>query len=151
MLSIKYKKSGDKRYRIYNYGRRLEFVLQDRGFKLEEVFSQDELEEMDLFERRFKQSYAPKIYKCSNVEKACSTENESSLCEQILLNETSNNNNQYYDGVIKNVQYKKHTHMTKEPEQAFFDSLKPWLRKMNEAQKLDFKIELLESLKKYQN
>ncbi|XP_065354844.1 uncharacterized protein LOC135949266 [Calliphora vicina] len=36
-----------------------------------------------------------------------------------------------------------------DPNQAFFDSLKPSLRKLNDSQKLDFKIEVLKTLRKY--
>lgn len=158
-LFLNYKKNGDKRYRIFNYGYKMAYVLQDRGMKLEDVFSQEEINEMKMFEKRFKQCYGTKNAKEFNMEDEYDHSNikenieneEPKICynnyditpeEGNIIPEKSYNLNRAYE---------KQTRKPKDADQAFFDSLKPWLRKMNGEQKLDFKIKCLQTLKKYQN
>ncbi|XP_065372167.1 uncharacterized protein LOC135964040 [Calliphora vicina] len=157
MLFIKYKKANDKRYRLFNFGRHMDFVLQDRGLKVHEVFSQEELDEMDLFERRFKQTYVPKRLNNINSEL---TDPWSFMVNETEEQPFSNNlsepiphcNDGTDMGEIAqyNGAYRRQKRKPKDADQAFFDSIKPWLRKMTGAQKLDFKIEFLQSLKKHQ-
>ncbi|XP_023308489.2 uncharacterized protein LOC111690268 [Lucilia cuprina] len=160
-LFQKYKQNGDKRYRLYNFGRHMDFVLQDRGLKLEEVYSQEELNEMDLFERRFKQTYIPESLKTGNLQEEMLEliepsdrfmETEGS---QVFSNNSyepmvyCNDGNDFASVAPSDGMYRKQKRKVKDADQAFFDSLKPWLRKMTPAQKLDFKIEFLQCLKKY--
>ncbi|KAM7364007.1 uncharacterized protein ACRADG_000701 [Cochliomyia hominivorax] len=167
ILTIKYKQEGDKRYRLFNYARNMDYVLKDRGIKLEEVFNQDELNAMELFEKRYKECYATKALNKNNNKTEILQQNNDSpngnneASDEIMEMEDAEMYSQYsYDPAMHYQEtanpYHRDTHKSgeirkaKDADQAFFDSLKPWLRKMNPTQKLDFKIQFLEILKKHQ-
>lgn len=63
-------------------------------------------------------------------------------CNNIRIQNYATNNRN--TGNSKDLQDKAY-----DAHQAFFDSIKPTLRKLNDTQKLDFKIDVLKTLKKY--
>ncbi|XP_065372028.1 uncharacterized protein LOC135963942 [Calliphora vicina] len=176
MKSLKIKNSGDPKYRPYRYAHHMEFYLNNRGVTLDELGTPEEFEENEEMERRrceksnklkAKNIKVSKLIKpTSNVEENFERQDYGNHSKNILPDDSSydpilfcetttqdgfNTTQPVYEFGDSNSNNFECYNEEEDPDQDFFDSIKPILNKLNGAQMLDFKIEFLECLKKYQS
>lgn len=172
------KESGNTKAPLYRYTRDLEFFLKSRGLNIENVASKQELEELDRRMSKRNLPNPRKIRKVIDLSvdrkkvKIDHVKNNLELTKPIVQDcqvvPTVQDDNSVDIGNICNGNSFKHNYRQELPQyntvkvkqlvvqsadddadQAFFDSLKPTLCKLNDSQKLEFMIQVLKVLKKY--
>lgn len=173
MKSIK--NSGSPNYKPYRYTHHLEFYLNYRGITLDEVGTPEEFEQNDEIERKrdAKNILKAKRLKRVNALKKPKERGIQDLSKHLLPNDKSYNSMHFFEttqncfnsknldcesGDLEVNNYNQNALSfqcngyddIEDPDQDFYDSIKPIISKLNGAQKINFKIAFLESLKKYQ-
>lgn len=169
MKTIKIRQSNEPNPpRLYRYTRRFEFYLNMRGITLDQVGTPEEFEEIDEIERKSCQQLNCKEIK--NVKKKMNTDNDQCVsdnenaddsafdpavfCESTTTPDPNTQKFDYEDMeqnyVYDTMEFVNAENNFEDADQDFFDSIKPFLNKLSEKDMLDFKIEFLEILKKYQ-
>ncbi|XP_037806365.1 uncharacterized protein LOC119600289 [Lucilia sericata] len=166
MRTIKIKNSGDPKYRPYRYAHHMEFYLNNRGISLAEVGTPEEFQENDEIGRKhsekrkkLKARKEKKILK--NMVDQVEQDNSNNILPDVssydpmLFCETTtrdlNTTEHVYDYPVYDSNSFESDYEEEDPDQDFYDSIKPFLTKLDRAQMLDFKIEFLQILKKYQS
>lgn len=171
MKTIKIRQTEPNPPRLYRYTRHFEFYLNIRGITLDQVGTPEEFEEIDEIARESYEKLNATDIKEGN-DKTTKTNNDvnggtvsnkenindrafdpAELYESNTIQDVNANKMDYeemeHNHVYDTMRFVNVENEFEDADQDFFDSIKPFLNKLNEEQILDFKIDFLEILKKY--